>query len=511
LGGCEIACTDKTPTATLKMLVKEIAMKTLISIIGAVFVVGAAFAEPATELPATNLIYTDVDHSQQIQPDSENPALAAALQGSRDKSKRVRTLAPSVGAGLEYGNIEDLFDFYNKVKTTWEPSEPGEPGDGLPTPENPTSGITLDDVLDMLDPEQTALLEALASEVAKQVALLALISVEGYGKVWASGDVPLGLDNDFLGGTWTMGLGWKATSKAFGLAEPIEFDLEAARVAITDWINTLPMDRPTGFAISDDINLTPDPSNNSVIFSLNNDSSLVTKSARVTELKLGYSREAWEDQAGRLYLGAEARLLSMQLSRVAVRFGDISDSGELFQDIRNADYESDAGFSLDVGAIWLAENYQLGAQVRNLNRPEFLFPDVDLTPYQDDGVIGFLQSDKRYTMDRQLKLEASVFTADRRWTSHLRLDVDPVTDPMGDSYQWMTLSAGYNSGNWWLPNARVGLRRNLTGTELTYVGVGITAFKYLNIDIASALDTVKINGNSLPLGLMGSIGFQVHW
>jgi hypothetical protein len=286
---------------------------------------------------------------------------------------------------------------------------------------------------------------------------------------------------------------------------------QAARAAIIDWINTLPIDRPPEFAISDDINLTPDPGSNSVVFSLNNDSSLVTKSARVAELKLGYSREAWETQAGRLYLGAEARLLSMQLSRVAVRFGDISDSGELFKDIRNADYLTDNGFTLDVGAIWLAENYQLGAQVKNLNRPEFLFPELDLTPYQDDVVKGFLQSDRQYTMDRQLKLEAAMFTADRRWTGHLRLDVDPVTDPMGDSYQWMTLSAGYNSGNWWLPNARVGLRRNLTGTELTYVGVGITAFKYLNIDIASALDTVKINGNSLPLGLMGSIGFQVQW
>lgn len=469
---------------------------------------GAAAADP---LPGANMVYGDVNHTIQMQTDAANPALAAASQRSGDKSAKVRSLSPSTGAGLEYGNIEDLFDFYDRVTQAWDPSDPGDPGDGTPSPENPDRGIILDDVLDMLDPEQQALLEALAREVVTQAALLAVIAVEGYGKAWVSGDIPLGLGNDFLGGTWTLGLGWKGTSKAFGVVEPIAFDLETARTAILDWINTTPVNRPAQFDISDDITLTPDINTNQVRFSLRNDSSLVTKSARATELKFGYSREAWAAETGRLYLGAQARLLSMQLSRVAVRFGDITDSGELFDSIKNAEYETDSGISLDIGAIWMTDNYQLGAQVRNLNQPEFVFPDLDLTAYRNDGVISFLRSDQRYTMDRQLKLEASVYTSDRRWTSHLGLDADAATDPMGDAFQWLTLSAGYNTGNWWLPNARVGFRRNLAGTELTYVGAGITAFKYLNIDIASAMDRVSINGNKLPQSLMGSIGFQVAW
>jgi hypothetical protein len=44
-----------------------------------------------------------------------------------------------------------------------------------------------------------------------------------------------------------------------------------------------------------------------------------------------------------------------------------------------------------------------------------------------------------------------------------------------------------------------------------YLSLGLTAFKYVNFDIASALDTVSIDGTTLPQGLMLSIGFQIAW
>jgi hypothetical protein len=114
-------------------------------------------------------------------------------------------------------------------------------------------------------------------------------------------------------------------------------------------------------------------------------------------------------------------------------------------------------------------------------------------------------------MDRQLKFEASLFTSDRRWSAHLGLDADPATDPMGDDFQWMTLSAGFTTDSWWIPGGRIGYRQNLAGTELKYLSIGLTAFKIVNFDIASALDTVSIDGTTLPQGLMVSIGFQIAW
>jgi hypothetical protein len=46
---------------------------------------------------------------------------------------------------------------------------------------------------------------------------------------------------------------------------------------------------------------------------------------------------------------------------------------------------------------------------------------------------------------------------------------------------------------------------------MSYLGIGLTAFKIVNFDIASALDTVSIDGTTLPQGLMVSIGFQITW
>jgi hypothetical protein len=82
---------------------------------------------------------------------------------------------------------------------------------------------------------------------------------------------------------------------------------------------------------------------------------------------------------------------------------------------------------------------------------------------------------------------------------------------MGDAFQWLTLSAGFTTASWWVPGARIGYRQNLIGTEVTYIGIGLTAFKIVNIDISSALDTVSIDGTTLPRGLMTSIGFQIAW
>jgi hypothetical protein len=46
---------------------------------------------------------------------------------------------------------------------------------------------------------------------------------------------------------------------------------------------------------------------------------------------------------------------------------------------------------------------------------------------------------------------------------------------------------------------------------MKYLSLGVTAFKIVNFDIASALDTVKIDGEKLPQGLMVSLGFQITW
>jgi len=470
----------------------------------------SALAGPVYQPPGANLTLGDVTHGKRIQSASSNPA-AAAADLARSEGKQIRGTVLSVAAGLEYGNVQNLFDFYDKVTSAYQPSEPGVGGGPGQLPENKPGGIDLGQIWDELDPDIADAVEALATEVVAQVALLALIKEEGYGKAWAAADAPFVIGNEYLGGTWTFGVNWSGSSKAYGLTQSIQFDRDAARQELEDWFNTLPINRPVLLPVNDDILLTVNPATNAVLFSLTNDSSIVTKATQTIEFDLGYSRRAWSTNAGSLYLGAEARIYLMQLSRLSVRFGDITDSEALFDAIRDSEFRRDGDFGVDVGALWVGNNYQLGAQITNINEPGFTFPDVNLEPYRSEDVINFLLTDQRYTMDRQLKLEASLFTSNRRWSAHLGYDADPATDPMGDQFQWLTVSAGFTTDSWWLPSGRIGYRQNLAGTELSYVGIGLTVFKIVNIDISSALDTVQIDGRTLPQGLMASIGFQITW
>jgi len=468
-----------------------------------------AVADPVYQPSGSNLTIGNVSHGGRVQSASSNPA-AAAANLARSEGKRFRGTVVSVAAGLEYGNVQNLFDFYDEVTGAYEPSDPGDNDGPVNLPEKP-GGIDLEDIWDSLDPDAQEAASAVAKEVATQVALLALIQEEGYGKAWLAADAPFVIDNNYLGGTWTFGVNWSGSSKAYGLTQPIEFDEDEARQKLQDWLDTLPINRPELLPISDDVVLTPNPEQGAIFFSLTNDSSIVTKATQTTEFDLGYSFPAWSGDTGSLYLGAEASLYFMKLSRFSVRFGDVTDSEELFDAIGDSEFRNDEGIGIDVGALWVSDNYQLGAQFTNINEPGFIFPDVDLEPYSSEGAIEFLVADQRYTMDRQLKLEASLFTSDRRWSAHVGYDADAATDPMGDRFQWLTVSGGFTTDSWWLPSGRIGYRQNLAGSKLSYVGIGVTAFKFLNIDISSALDTVKIDGSTLPQGLMGSIGFQITW
>lgn len=475
-----------------------------------------ALAAPVYMPPSANLVYGDVTHGQRVLSASSNPA-AAAVDVVRGGGKSTSGTVISVGAGLEYGNVQELFDVIDELAKAFKPTDPGGGGGGpgQNPDEKPPGGVDIgniiDEIIGEIDPDLGPVIEAVAAEVASQAGILALIAAEGYGKAFLQADAPFVIGRELLGGAWTFGVNWSGVAKASGLAEDINFDFDAALAALDSSFNLQPGDPATVFDLTGGVFMRVDPNTGSTRIQLFNDSLLLSKASQTLEFNAGYSRQVWPTSAGSLYLGAELRAYLMRLSRLSVRFGDITDSDELFDAIRHADYRDDENLGLDLGALWVANNYQLGMQVTNINEPDFEFPDVNLEPYTNLDIINRLISDQVYTMERQWKFEGSVFSSNRRWTANLALDANAVPDPMGDDYQWLTLSAGYATDSWWLPGIRAGFRKNLSGTEMGYVGLGVTAFKIVNIDIASSLETVKISGERLPQGLMASIGFQLAW
>ena len=187
-----------------------------------------------------------------------------------------------------------------------------------------------------------------------------------------------------------------------------------------------PGDPATLFDIAGDVDIIIDPGSGDVRMRLDSDDLLVTKSSKTTEIAAGYSREAWSTERGNLYLGVEGKFYALDLTRIGVRFGDITDSEELFDSIRNSEFERDSGFGFDIGALWVGGSYQLGATLTNANEPSFDYPDVDTSFYRDGSIVEFLLNDKTYTMERQLKLEGSWFSPARRWTANVGRDANDV-------------------------------------------------------------------------------------
>mgnify|MGYP001813604574 CR=1 FL=1 len=477
----------------------------LIACLGA----GNAWAQALFQPPGPNLTYGDVTHGMRAQSASTNPAAAAADMARQDDAVGSGTIV-SAAAGIEYGNIQEIWDFYDRVFGAYEPSDGDFDYPGQLPETKPPGGIDLGEIWDSLDPDIQDELDAIADEVARQAAVLALITTEGYGKAWIATNAPFVFSRPRWGGAWTMELHWSGTTRAFGLAEAIEFDREQARQSIQDWFDTEVANRPGTLQVGGQVFLLIDALGN-VRFSLQNDSAMVFKATQLLTASTGYSRAAWSNDAGTLFVGGEAHLHDMRLSGIGVRFGDMTDSEELFEQIRDADYERDTRVSFDAGVIWVADTYQLGAQLTNLFEPDFQFPQIDLDPFSNEVIIGQLEQGRTYTMERQLKLEASLFGEDRKWSWHLGLDANAATDPVGNDFQWLTLSGGLNTGKWWLPNMRLGYRQNLAGTEKSYASLGLTMFRFVNFDVASSLDTTTIDGRKLPEGLMLSLGFQVNW
>jgi len=469
----------------------------------------AAAAGPLYQPPGLNLTYGDVVHRALVPPTSANPAAPAQWRAMRGEQP-ARGTTISAGAGLEYGNVQELFQFIDELSAAFRPSRPGTGGGPGQTPD-PDKGIDIGRIIDAIDPDLRPVLDAIAREVSAQTTLLGLMASEGYGKSWFGADAPIAWGSEFLGGTWTTDISWSGASKAFGVAVPIEFDLDEAAIELDRWVRDTLGELSGQVPLSGQVQVRADPDTRNIIVVLDNDSLMLTKSSQLTELSIGYSREAWTGNRGRLYFGLETKLYLMRLSRFSARLGDITDSKALFQAIDNASFRNESKVSIDLGLLWEGRNYQLGMQWTNINEPGFTYPAVDVSPYRDQRIVDFLQSDRRYSMDRQLKLEASLFSTNRRWSTHLGIDAVAAADPFGDEFQWLTFSGALQRDNKWLTGLRLGYRRNLAGSELQYLSFGITAFGIVNMDLASALDTVSISGQRLPRGLMGSIGFDIDW
>ena len=451
-----------------------------------------------------------LNYSQKALSNAGNPASAALIINRKDPHVMTGG-AIEIGAGLEYGDLDDLFELINDFAQEHRPPDDGDDGtERPPTPENPIRDYTWEDLFQEY-PELEDRLDLIKGKVVDAAALVALIAAEGYGKAEATSNASFVLNENLYGGTLMLGMALKANAKTVGLFDVINFDSEQAKEALRT-IPDIPSSDPVQeLDLSGGITLYYNPANKKIKFTIENDSFLLVKATKIAQFSLSYSKKAFEFDQGELYWGVKPSFYRVGLTNLNARLGQVTDAEALFQDIKDSDFIYKNGFDFDLGLVWAAPHYQLGASLANVIEKTYKYPELDRTNVSSIEILRKLHFHEEFTMQRQVKLEAGIFTANRDWSLHAELDANSVEDPMRDRYQWFTLTAGYAADSWWLPSARFGMSRNLAGSKLGYLNAGVTFMKFINLDIATTLDKVHLDGKEMMRGASIRLGVQFDY
>lgn len=430
-----------------------------------------AQAGPLYHPQGPNLTYGAVSNGQTIMSDITNPAAGAAVLQQEGNQYRLG-IPGSFGAGFEFGEVDDLYDRIDQQKQAFDTG--------------------LDNVL-----TDTTDVVAIGADIQAQVdninSILSDIEANGYAKAFASVDIPLVIAHKGLGGSLALDINKSFSTRASGLHETIDFTPGSVAIVPVQTIGDITIDLPGN-------NITID-----------NDSTILIKASLTTDLSLGYSRPVFKTDEATLYAGARAHHYTVEQSRLAVRMTDLVDVQQQFEDALDQDRSSDTGMGLDIGVLWASEHYRLGATLTNINEPDFDTGTIDLTDYTLSGPVAQqLISENKYTMEKQLTLEAALYTASQNWVISGAYDANAVEDALGDEYQWATVSAAYATDTWFLPGFRAGIRKNLAGTEINYYSLGAT-LAMVNLDVAWSTDEVTIDGDTVPRGAIFNLGIELSF
>lgn len=456
-----------------------------------------AIADPVYLPPGQNLTYGSSSNNQSIMSSITNPAAPAAELSKEDGQYRFGIL--SIGGGYEFGNVNDLYNKIDAQKT--EITTPPITQSDLQTAYLAAGCTTT-----CTPAQNTAFATAIANLINGSLAVgsvntvLSALQQDGNATIFFGGHVPftpLVVSKKGLGGSFVLDANASVIANMSFIKDPLIVDSTTVGNIATTY--------SAAVANGTTATYTPPP--------ISNDSTLLVKAAVVAELGLGYSRPVLNRENGDLTAGVRAKYYQVKLARDAKQL--INSTGAQNTLKASQTYASSSSIGLDVGTLWTAERYRVGAWVNNINKPSFKYNDItaaELTAagYTNQIIINQLSAGDTYDMKPQLQLEGAVFSASQNWVLNAGLDANAVQDPVGRDFQWMTLSAAYATNSWWIPGARVGYRSNRAGSKLSYLTGGLTLFKALSLDIAYGLDKITDNnGNSIPRSAMINLGIQM--
>lgn len=313
----------------------------------------------------------------------------------------------------------------------------------------------------------------------------------------------------------TVGLGLHAPLAPFAIRSEwlggvVTFDIQAAGVFDTSFLDA-PLDIQL---VGSDINLTTS-------------SALYVKGGSLLTGSVGYSREVWQPQVfdieSKLYAGFQTNVYKASLNKQVIALESILDDedvGDVIRDEFDENTVDTTQIGLDLGLLWVFPYGQVGVTFANINEPEFDYGDIGKNcinvtdPTRQSNCIvaqtfsGEIALSETAVMAAKTTIEGSFYTRNKHWLLSGAADLNSTFDLVGRESQYISTSASYFSDSYLVPNVRLGLSQNLSGSELTMVGFGTTLFGVFNLDVSASLDQIEVDGNKVPRYFGLNIGIE---
>jgi hypothetical protein len=252
------------------------------------------------------------------------------------------------------------------------------------------------------------------------------------------------------------------------------------------------------------------------------------KSGIEKAVSVSYSRplleSKLEDGSDRqLLVGVSLNGYQLDLSKQVflLQMLDGRDIDEVMRDEYDQNMVSSTGFGLDVGILWRAGRYTAGVTVTNINEPSFDFGPIGVDcSLRTDGSTersnceaasafadaGELRRNETHTKYAVAHAENSFAIRDN-WIVTAGMDLAEYNDMVGDEHQWATVATAVYPKIPFLPDARVGYRKNLVGSELSSITAGVGLFG-LTLDVEWGLESTAVDGQAIPRRFAFALGFE---
>lgn len=254
-------------------------------------------------------------------------------------------------------------------------------------------------------------------------------------------------------------------------------------------------------------------------------SAAYVKGAMLTEFAVGFSRPVWTQESTKVVVGGSVRYLRAALSKQVIALESVEDDDDvedLVKDAYDANERTSSAVTVDLGTIYSGSNYRLGLTVANLTEPEFQYGALGANcatlagdaQYNCHSAAFFgdrIALTEMWTLERLATVEGALLFAGGAGTLSAGVDLNEVRDPVGDLTQDSHVALGYKTQTPWLPDVRIGYRRNLAGTELSSASLGFTFFGAAHLDVAYGLESTRIEDQSVPRTFGINLGFEMSF